>query len=448
LGEGDACYSAGRLVATPRNWHLDPNVTGIGRGDSAITAALSAINVALAEAARLFQLGCYSERRPSSAACSELGDSYTFGLGVPIQPDSSIKMYERGCALNSASACSRWAARLDDHPELGPQRRILAYQLVQRACDGGSPTGCANVAYVTDTALFRTRESDRHTSAFRRKAELVSRGYRDACEKGIAISCNNVGALMENDYGLAPGLSVAQRRDSARHYYELACEGPPIRVVQHDTIRARGIGFACRNIGNLSLYAVPPDTAAALVQYRRGCLLFDGVSCAELALKEYMLHPNTAAVALLRSVTACNEGLGLGCNYAGWLLRQPAFVDRVDESLVYFRRACDLSYAWSCKRLGDLETTAARQAKYHRRACELHEGSGCFGLASILEEKFGLQPRALIFFERACDEGTVTGCWEAKRIHRASGDMLNEGLDRARACRLDKQYCKKPDPSS
>ena len=160
-----------------------------------------------------------------------------------------------------------------------------------------------------------------------------------------------------------------------------------------------------------------------------------------------MLHHDSADVALLRAVTACNEGLGAGCNYAGWLLREPAF-GQPAQSLVYFRRACDLNYAWSCFRLGELETTTSRRAKYYRRACELRESYGCNGLAVLLESTFAQPERAVVFYERACSDGMAKACWAAKGIRRARDDLLNEGLDRSRACALDPQYCKKRDRSS
>jgi TPR repeat protein len=112
---------------------------------------------------------------------------------------------------------------------------------------------------------------------------------------------------------------------------------------------------------------------------------------------------------------------------------------------VYVRRACDLDDAWACQRLGDLESTDGRSAKYHRRACDLREGYGCRGLALILEKSFSQINRATVFYEKACDDGLASGCWDAKRIHRARHDEVSEGLDRARACRLDKSYCKKKD---
>ena len=443
--EGDACYFAGRLVATPREWPLDRTATGVGPADSAITSSL-------AEAARLFRKGCYGKTHPSAAACTALGDGYTFGIGQPIQLDSAFKVLERGCTLNYEIACFRRAARLDPHPEYGPERRTLAYNLAQKACAGGSPTGCLNVAYVIDTALARLPEAQQHTEAFQQRAKTVTRLYRESCRQWMAIACSNIGALFDNGrYGIPAGLTTAQRLDSARHYYRLACDGVPLRIAGRDTARALGHGYACWNLGNLAISAVPPDTAAALVEYRKGCLLFERLACAELALKEYMLHHDSADVALLRSVTACNEGLGAGCNYAGWLLREPAFgqtTQSLGQSLVYFRRACDLNYAWSCYRLGELETTPSRRAKYYRRACELVEAYGCNGLASLLETTFAQPDRAVVFYERACTEGMARACWAAKGIRRARDDLLNEGLDRTRACGLDPQYCKKPDRSS
>jgi TPR repeat protein len=443
--EGDACYFAGRIVATPREWSLDPKASGVGPADSAITASL-------AEAAKLFRKGCYEAKRPSAAACTALGDGYTFGIGQPIQLDSAFKVLERGCNLNYEIACFRRAARLDPHPEYGPERRTLAYNLAQKACAGGSPTGCLNVAYVIDTAIARLPEAQHQTEAFQRKAQMVSRLYRESCRQWMAIACSNIGALFENGrYGIPPGLTPAQRLDSARHYYTLACDGVPIRVAGRDTARALGHGYACWDLGNLAVSAVPPDTAAALVQYRKGCLLFERLACAELALKEYMFHHDSAEVALLRAVTACNERLGAGCNYAGWLLREPAFnqtPQALNESLVYFRRACNLDYAWSCYRLGELEPVTSRRAKYYRRACGLQEAYGCNGLASLLETKFAEPDRAVVFYERACTGGMAKACWAAKGIRRTHDDLLNEGLDRTRACALDPQYCKKRDRSS
>jgi uncharacterized protein len=439
-GNGGACYFAGRMVAAPQELPLDQNVIGTTSGDSSLTASLT-------DAARLFRSGCNSSTRPNAAACNALGDSYMYGLGEKIQPDSAIKFYEKGCKLGGAeAACTRWAFLLEGHPELGPERRALAYQLIQKGCNAGSPTGCSNVAFVKDTALASVEESQRGTAAYEQQGQVIARMYRQECRNGIEIACNNVGALFANGrYGIPHGLSDAQRVDSARAYYKLACEGILLRVVGRDTTRSLGVGFACKNLGDLHLYENPPDTAAAIIEYRKGCLLFERQACAELALKEYMLHHDSAQVSLLRAVTACNEGLGAGCNYAGWLLREPAFVGRQDESLVYFRRACDLNYAWACQRLGELESTVGRRAKYHRRACDLREGYGCRGLAVILEKSFAQTNRAIVFYEKACDDGLVTGCWDAKRIHRALGDEASEGLDRAKACRLDKTYCKKKD---
>jgi TPR repeat protein len=441
--EADACYFAGRLVATPRERTLDPNVIRFEQADSII--AMSQV-----EAARLFRRGCYVPRAPSAAACNALGDSYTYGNGEPIQLDSAIKLYERGCNFHSASACYRWGKHLEEHPELGPGRRFLAYQLAERACSGGSPYGCVNAAFVIDTALYRVPDAQLNTPAARRKADTILQHDRDGCSKWIAVACNNIGALFSHGrYGVPSGLSAAQRMDSVRYYYQLACDGVPIRIAGSDTTRSPGHGIACKNLGDLSLTDVHPDTAAAIVQYRKGCLLLEQRACAELALKEYMIHHDSADVALLRTVTVCNEGIAVGCNYAGWLLRQTAFQGRVEESKVYTRRACDLEYAWSCYQLGDLEKTPSIKAKFHRRACDLHEGWGCFSLALILEKNFSQQDPAMTFYERACEEGLATGCWEGKRLRRALGDILHEGLDRAHACRLEpKQYCKKPDPAS
>jgi TPR repeat protein len=432
------------MIAAPQEWPLDRTATGAGAVDSAIVASLT-------EAAKLFRRGCYAESRPSAAGCNSLGDAYMYGLGEKIQVDSAIKFYEKGCNLGGAeAACTRWSFLLESHPELGPERRRLAYDLVQKGCRAGSPTGCTNAAYVKDTALTHLSNAELEKPENQAQGQLIARLYRQQCKNGIEIACNNVGALFANGrYGIPRGLTAAQRRDSSIYYYKLACNGIPLRVVGRDTTRSLGVGYACRNLGDIALYSSPPDTAAAIVQYRKGCLLLERNACAELALQEYMVHHDSAVISLLRAVTACNEGLALGCNYAGWLLREPAFEDRKAESLAYFRRACDLGYGWSCKRLGDFESTIGTRSKYYRRACDLNEGWGCRGLGSILQQSFSQTDRALIFYGKSCDDGVAIGCWDAKQIYRDRHDELNEGLYRAKACRLDPNaYCKKKDSSS
>src|SRR5258706_9375055 len=88
VGNGGACYFAGRMVAAPQELPLDQNVSGTASGDSALKASLL-------DAAKLFRSGCYSSGRPNAGACNALGDSYMYGLGENVQPDSAIKFYEK-----------------------------------------------------------------------------------------------------------------------------------------------------------------------------------------------------------------------------------------------------------------------------------------------------------------------------------------------------------------
>ena len=118
-GSGAACYFAGRMVAAPQEWPLDVTITGPGSAESVMNATLT-------EAVKLFRKGCYSTQ-PSAGACNALGDSYSYGLGETVQLDSAIKFYEKGCTLGGAEgACTRWAALLEGHYEMGPARRLLA----------------------------------------------------------------------------------------------------------------------------------------------------------------------------------------------------------------------------------------------------------------------------------------------------------------------------------
>ena len=137
------------------------------------------------------------------------------------------------------------------------------------------------------------------------------------------------------------GLSSAQRLDSARYYYKLACDGVPIDTVG-PTRRERWVmGLPAGILATLRFRQVLPDTALRWSS-TKGVSSVRALACAELALKEYMFHHDSAEVALLRSVTVCNEGLG-----ADVTMRHGSSVSRHSTSLLNRSSIFDGHVTWN-----------------------------------------------------------------------------------------------------
>lgn len=420
-GVGDSCYFAGKVTATlgkPSNF-----------GD---------MWPSFQNAVDMFRKGCVLNKKQSGAACNSLADSYKNGIGVAIQPDSALVYAREGCELGDATACYRWGSWVGDSREFGVERAIPAVKISTVACANFSPTGCMNLAFHEDTAL---NTPGRDTSAAaRREIDRIVAMYRRGCGLGIATACSNIGGIFDRGrYPVPASMSVAQRDDSAHLYWTMGCNGGP---------NWQGAASACTILGNEAIRRhTSADTANAIGYYRQACvLLIDRDACAKLGLNEYLSKAKDIPpfLALHRVVTSCVQGSAEGCNYAGWFFQQDRFRDQ-EQSLLYFRRACGMDYAWSCYRLSDIETDLSRKTKYARRACQLQEERGCLGLAGLLEEKLHFPQQALTYFAKACDLGNGGGCWSAKRMSRARGDELSEGFFRARACSYDATYCKKSD---
>lgn len=423
---GDACYVAGRITAA----------------DTAAVNNRAALTSAAGRAARLFARGCYASERPSPPACNALGFASSYAPDA-AKPDSALHHLDRGCESGNPTACVRAALLMDDWPAgTAPTRPA---QLAARACDGGSPGGCVQVARRTSTRLARVPFSRRATPAFDAERQSVRARLREACGRGLATACTELGATFLPDhpvFGAGP--------DSAAFYLEMACSGEGgLWAGQSPRL---GDGAACALIGHTVLaQAVVPDSTLArraLAWFQRGCELVDSESCADLAWfgTQHDLVP--LPLAQLRAVTACIENSGAGCRVAGWLYMRHEAQDlpRADQ---YLRRACLLDDAEACADAGLLaweDDNMPDALKYYRRACALGSGDACYSYGRMVAppDSSGVPADpSPAYLSMACEYGLADGCWMlAIRAHQAQ-DPVQEGEYRARACRGDAAYCKR-----
>jgi len=450
-GEPNACDLIGTLLSVP----------GVQKA-SERAGASDSIVPELVESVEWVRKACHSPVKAVGSACASLGDAYRFGIGIPINVDSAFTMYDRGCHLGEATACARVGIMLNDRagPATESDQEILAH--FDTACMRGSPYGCGRYARWTDVRM--SNSGDRHSPAARQEAARVLALWRDSCDKQEWLSCNNIGYAFETDiYFPKPNA------DSADYYFRAACAGirpysDSLILVDNEFVPSdsvwRGDGYACRNIGNGYLEAAPPrrakpDTAKAVAFFRIGCFLFENRACARWAeygfdlFKSDSTHPQALRphYAFFQASVACRLDSPEGCNTAAWLLRQEK-LRNLPLSVQLYAQACDLGYGWSCYQAGNVDTRdlghRENGVKWFRRACNRDIGEACEALAVLLEERHAASDElTLPLHERACDLDQVDGCWNARRIHRDRRNEMEEGLYRAKACRLNASYCKK-----
>jgi TPR repeat protein len=474
LGEANACDFAGQLLVIAAPETLGRTMTvSLAKGRK-VEMPDTVHPVELKQSAKLFRDGCRAQESPSGAACVSLGDAYAFGIGTTVNVDSAFVAYELGCHLQNATSCARFGVLLETRESLGPSRASEVLTHLDSACEMRSPYGCGRVARWRDVHDVANSDDPQSPAARKRAAEVL-RLWRWACAHQEWKSCNNIG------YAFGTSLYVPQpNADSADHYFRIACSGnltgDPYeerrtdRAGQRVDTIWRGDGYACRNIGNAYLVVdsargVKPDTVKAIEFFRAGCLLFETRACARWTeysfdlFKSDSTHPLAAKPleAFVNASASCREDVsGEACNTAAWLLRQDELRDlprsvRLPKSVRLYARACDLGYSWSCYQAGNVETydldDRTNGMKFYRRGCNLGEGQACEVLATSLEKTFSLADQTLALLEKACDLGRVESCWRAQRIHRDRGNEMEEGIFRAKACRLDPKYCKKENAS-
>lgn len=191
-----------------------------------------------------------------------------------------------------------------------------AIEMLDYACDQGSPTGCQNLSTALRGDMVPQDPVAAHAAAAR------------GCELGNASACVDLGV----DASLGQG-GAAQDQAAALQHFTAACEGDNAKGCRYvgvlyaegslgspdfDAAKpwfARGCEMSdpesCFNLGVLAINVEPPDLAAALQFMTRACELDDQDGCAAVPQIEAELAKANAKVANanLRVGSATVDGL-------------------------------------------------------------------------------------------------------------------------------------------
>ena len=130
-----------------------------------------------------YQRGC---DLGNGLACSNLGDAYEYGNGVPRDLSRAATLYERACRLGQALGCSN-LGHLLKHGEGVTRDVARARVLFRDACAAGDVYGCLHAALLVAEEAGAPRDPPRSVEHWQR-----------ACDARDARACAFVGVLFED----------------------------------------------------------------------------------------------------------------------------------------------------------------------------------------------------------------------------------------------------------
>lgn len=202
--------------------------------------------------------------------------------------------------------------------------------------------------------------------------------WRETCQRGDAIACQNLRHTLEKGCGL----------NRAAICHQLAEELADPTQLGHDRERARAtFAKACR-LGHAPSCAPPtaaPPPAIPTGDLERGCASGDGAACMALAGRHLAAEPRDAIAAAALLDRACAGGHALACvNLGLMLLRGDGLPRDPTRGAALHQRACDLGLAVACGRLGVLYRNGtgvprdeARARAAFQKACDGGDRGAC-----------------------------------------------------------------------
>jgi len=186
--------------------------------------------------------------------CTQLGDMYANGRGVPKDLGRAARAYDRACTGGAADVCTMLGEIVEQtDAEGGPPRAEL---LFTRACETGSSRGCWRLGLV---------------AAGREQFEKAVALYQKSCDGGWAPGCHQLAESYEQGEGVPKDVSKALA------LYLQACDGESVDgcvsaatlYLGSDPAVARDLVAATRAYGK------------ALVLYKESCESGNQTDCAE-----------------------------------------------------------------------------------------------------------------------------------------------------------------------
>lgn len=246
------------------------------------------------------------------AACTDLGQRYRGGDGVPRDPERGVALYEKACGGDELRACALLGGALT------PTDPTRARTLTTRACDGGNVIGCFNLGYLHAHGLGGSQSFDE-----------AARLYERACEGRVPQGCTNLAEMWE----LGEGRKVDLARAAELHGKACALE-----PVDHYGCAGLSVYLASGKGG------VKKDAARALALAQAACDASEPYGCRQLGLFQRdgvgMKKDPAASVQSLQK--ACDAEDGPACNALGNAYRKGQGTTKdVDRAKAAFDVACN-----------------------------------------------------------------------------------------------------------
>ena len=390
-------------------------------------------------AAELFRRACEGG---DAWGCRHLADMYAEGEGVRVDKTRAAELYQRACEGGDAWGCGRLGYMYAEGEGV-QEDKLRAAELYQRACESGVALGCGSLG-----SMYHYGEGVRQDRA--RAAELFER----ACDDGNVVACGSLGIMY------AEGEGVQEDKLRAAEFFSPACEG--------------GDATSCGRLGNMYYEGegVGQDLARAAELYEIACDGGDFGYCHMLGHSYYEgegVAQDRVRAAELYEI-ACEGGDAMGCSDLGFSYARGEGVPKdLARAMKLYERACDSGFAPAgCFNLYEGEGVPedfTRAAEVYEQRCDDTDPTGCYNLGymhfvgqvagpdaldfvrgrvnlGFLEsegEGARRDPvRAAEFYQRACDGGLASGCFQFALLY-AYGDGMPR--DQARATESYRRAC-------
>lgn len=161
-----------------------------------VLLAESAVTLPLLTGEELTKLRTRCDEKKIRADCANLAVRYQSGDGLPRDYGTATEFFIKSCALGDLGACFYAAQHMDDTPDSDPAQILSLYT---KACDGGAPVACNNIAWLYEASPLFPRD-------YTRAMEF----YVRACNGGGRAGCSGVASMYYYGKGVKKNLSLAR----------------------------------------------------------------------------------------------------------------------------------------------------------------------------------------------------------------------------------------------
>jgi len=367
----------------------------------------------------------------------------------------ALALQNRACDMGDSDAC--FAAAVAIHDGKGTKADVpKGRKLFADGCQRGHAMSCATLGAL----LLQAHEEGRGSQLRER-----------ACGLGHQVSCNDIGVALVD----APSAS-ARDLPRARELFQRACDSGVAAACSNLALQtevpegdkeAEGKVIAlftracegkspsgCRELGarHINGQGIPKDEVAGASEVETACHENDAAGCDWLGYtEEYGIgRPKDAPHAVANYGKACDKANASGCYNLGRAYASGRAISKDEKhARDLYESGCAGGLADACSALGNLkvgEDTTTGEARL-QKLCDEHKAPACLALGRRLVWKPATRDHGLDLLKTACDEADGDACVQGLY----SADMPPKGVKRKpeevfhfaeRACSLS-QRCGK-----